>query len=179
VYKFANHPHQSQLAGSEKAQEARKAAQSDLATADRKIKRLRPLSVPHILEIEEKPVAKAPSPAAAAARKARARVRGTATEAHASVDEEVSTPVAEAPIVDAPDTELEAPKRSTRRKADDTDATAEAGKAEAVADEKPKRAPRRKAADTEATADADAEATTEEKKPARRRTAAKSEGTEE
>lgn len=179
VYKFANHPHQSQLAGSEKAQEARKAAQAELATVVPKIKRLRPLSVPQVFEEDETPAARTPSPAAAAARKARARVRGTAAEAPAVAEDEAATPVAEAPAIEAPDSEAEAPKRATRRKAADTDATVEAATAEAPAEEKPKRAPRRKAADAEATTDKGAEATTEEKKPARRRAAAKSEGTEE
>ena len=179
VYKFANHPHQSQVAGSEKAQEARKAAQAELSTVVPKIKRLRPLSVPQVLEADETPVAKTPSPAAAAARKARARVRGTAAEAPTKSEDDVTASVAEAPAVEAPDTDAQAPKRAPRRKASETDSTAEATTAEVSTEEKPKRAPRRKAADTEATADAGAEATTEEKKPARRRAAAKSEGTEE
>ena len=181
VYKFANHPHQSQLAGSAKAQEARKESQAELATIVPKVKRLRPLSVPQVRDEEEAPVAKAkaPTPAATAARKARARVRGTeAAKPAAAEDEKVKAPAAKAPAIEAPDTEAEAPKRAPRRKAADTDGAAEATKAEAPAEDKPKRAPRKKA-DAEATADAGAEATTEEKKPARRRAAAKSEGTEE
>ncbi len=175
VYKGPGHPHQSQIASSANAQEARKAALAELVTTAPKLKRLRPLSVPQVLETDdEKPAAKRePSPAALAARQARARVRGTAPAAPAEDEEAVTTPVAEAPAPVAEAPEAEAPKRATRRKAADT------GDAEATTatEEAPKRAPRRKAATAEG--DASAEATTEEKKPARRRAAAKSEGTEE
>lgn len=197
VYKFANHPHQSQLAGSEKAQEARKAATAELATTERKIPRLRPLSVPQVVEAEEgKPVvAKQPSPAAAAARRARARVRGTApavaTEVEAT-EAKVETPAVDAapkraPRVKAAEAVAEAPKRAPRRKAAEAEAaTVEAAvaapkrapraktvEADAATGAAPKRAPRAKAK-VEAT-----EASEEPKKPARRRAAAKSEGTEE
>lgn len=125
VYKGLNHPHQSQLAHTKNAQEARKAAQAELATAVPKVKRLRPLSVPQ----EQHLVAEAAKPTAAtAARAAKARVRGTAVGEAA----EAAAPVAAA-------VEAEAPKRAPRRKA------AEAVAPEAT--EAPKRAPRRKAAE--------------------------------
>ena len=75
VYRNANHPHQSQVVGSDKAKAARDAAAAESATAPVKVKRLRPLSVPVVVETAEAPKAKAPSAAAAAARQARARVR--------------------------------------------------------------------------------------------------------
>ncbi len=48
VYAGANHPHQSQIAGSLKAQEARKAATAELGNVILKAPRLRPLSVPQV-----------------------------------------------------------------------------------------------------------------------------------
>ena len=161
VYKHANHPHQSQLAGSQKAREAREAATAELATAPVKVKRLRPLSVPVIQEVSA-PAAKVPSAAAAAAREARARVRQEAAAAPVEAEEAtavVTEVAAEAPVA----------KPRTRKAA--VEATAAAAETEA-----PKRAPRRKAAAAEAPAD---EAAAEAPKPARRRAAAKSEGTEE
>ena len=179
VYKHANHPHKSQIASTETAQAARKAAQAELATTERKIARLRPLSVPQVVETDAEPKAKRTvTPASAAARAAKSRVRGTAPAAPAETEETpqpvAEAPVAAAPVVEAPAAEApaaEAPKRATRRKAADAAAETPATTEEA---EKPKRAPRRKAAE------ATAEASTEEApKPARRRAAAKSEGTEE
>ena len=160
VYKHANHPHQSQLAGSQKAREAREAATAELATAPVKVKRLRPLSVPVIQEVSA-PAAKVPSAAAAAAREARARVR---QEAAAPVEAEEATPA-------VTEVEAETPVTKPRTRKAAVEATAAAAETEA-----PKRAPRRKAAAAEAPAD---EAAAEAPKPARRRAAAKSEGTEE
>jgi large subunit ribosomal protein L13 len=162
VYKHANHPHQSQLAGSQKAKEAREAATAELATAPLKVKRLRPLSV-RVIEEVAAPSAKAPSPAAAAAREARARVRQEA--AAAPVEAEEATPVV--PEVEAA---VAPPAKTRTRKA------AAAPAPETVGTEAPKRAPRRKVATPEAPAE---EAAAETPKPARRRAAAKSEGTEE
>lgn len=161
VYRNANHPHQSQVVGSDKAKAARDAAAAESATAPVKVKRLRPLSVPVVVETAEAPKAKAPSAAAAAARQARARVRQEAA-APAEAEAEVTTPAAEAPA--------EAARKPRARKAAETAAT------EATTAEAPKRAPRRKAADADAPA---AEAGEEAPKPTRRRAAAKSEGTEE
>ncbi|MBK6317654.1 MAG: 50S ribosomal protein L13 [Dehalococcoidia bacterium] len=159
VYKGLNHPHQSQLAGTVKAQEARTVAQSELATVVPKVKRLRPLSVPQEQHLAAAAAPK-PSPAASAARAAKARVRG-ATAAAPAIEE--AAPVAAVAAAEV----IEAPKRASRRKTE-----VEAVATEAV--EAPKRAPRRKA--VEATAET---ATEETPKPARRRAAAKSEGTEE
>lgn len=165
VYKNANHPHQSQITGSQKAQEARATATAELATAVRKTPRLRPLSVPVINDVEPTAKEKFASPAAVAARDAKARVRQAAAAAPAVEVEEVA--VAEAPAESAE------PKPRARKAAAETTTT------EAATAEAPKRAPRRKAAEADAPAADAAEATTEEKKPARRRAAAKSEGTEE
>lgn len=161
VYAGPNHPHQSQIAGSLKAQEARKAATAELANVTLKAPRLRPLSVPQVTEVETTApaapsAAAAPSPAAEAAKQARARVRKKAEETPVA-EAPVEVPVAEAPEVEAPVAEApaaEAPKR-TRRKA-----TAAAESAEAAAE-------------------APAEAAAEPKKPARRRSTAKSETSEE
>lgn len=169
VYAGPNHPHQSQIAGSLKAQEARKAATAELANVILKAPRLRPLSVPQVtadVPPAPAPVAGAPSPAAAVAKQARARVRKTAEPAPAETAEPAPAAVAEAPVAEAvteapapeaPTAEAEAPKR-TRRKA-------------AVAD-----APE---ATAEAKAEAKAEAAETPKKPARRRSTAKSETSEE
>ena len=70
VYKNANHPHQSQLAGSAKAQEARPAV---TAPGPAKPARLRPLSVPQVLPEPVAKVAPAPRPAAAKPVKAAAK----------------------------------------------------------------------------------------------------------
>lgn len=174
VYAGPNHPHQSQIAGSLKAQEARKAATAELANVGLKAPRLRPLSVPQVTAAETAAparVAPAPSPAAAAAKQARARVRKTVEQAPPETAV-VEAPVAETPAAEAP-AKAAAPKARAARKP-----AAGAPAAEADA---PKR-PRRKAAATETTAaaaEAPAEAAAEPKKPARRRSTAKSETSEE
>lgn len=153
VYAGPTHPHQSQIAGSLKAQEARKAALAALATAAPKVKRLRPLSVPQVAVAEPAPAAPAPaapSPAAEAARQARARVRKKVEEAPAAEETVAEAPAAAPPAAEAP--AAEAPKR-TRRKA-------AAGTAEAHAEP------------TSDTSEAP-------RKPARRRSTAKSESSEE
>lgn len=171
VYKFANHPHQSQLASTQTAQAARKSAQAELATVERKTPRLRPLSIAQVAEASTEPSSKKVTPAAAAARAAKSRVRGAAPEpVGPEAEVEPAAPVAEVPEIATPAAEApaaEAPKRAPRRKATETDTEATVDEAE-----KPKRAPRKKA---EATAEAP---TDDAPKPARR-TAAKSEGTEE
>jgi large subunit ribosomal protein L13 len=157
VYAGPTHPHQSQIAGSLKAQEARKAALAALATAAPRVKRLRPLGVPQVAAVEPAPAAPAPaapSPAAEAARQARARVRKKVEEApaaeEAAAEAPAPAPPAEVPAVETP--AAEAPKR-TRRKA-------AAGAAEAPAEP------------TSDTLEAP-------RKPARRRSTAKSESSEE
>ncbi len=168
VYAGATHPHQSQIAASQKAQEARKEAATDVAAY--RPKRLRPLSVAQVVEVA------APSAGAAeAARAARARVRKPATEEKAPVAE-VETPVAEveAPAAEAPaPAEEKAPRRRTKA------AAAETTTAEAPAEaEAPKRT-RRKAATAEATDAPAADAAEEPKKTTRRRSTAKTESSEE
>ncbi len=161
VYAGPNHPHQSQIAGSQKAQEARKAVTSALSSVTPKVKRLRPLSVPQVSEAE--PAATSgPSPAAVAAKEARARVRRPAPAAP-------EAPVAEAPAPEAPVAEAPAPK-TTRRKA----ATAET--AESTTAEAPPKTTRRKAAPAAETAATDEAAP---KTTTRRRSTAKTETSEE
>ncbi len=75
VYKNANHPHQSQLAGSAKAQEARPAV---TAPAPAKPARLRPLAVPQVLPEPVAKVAPAPRPASVAKAKPAAKSRPAA-----------------------------------------------------------------------------------------------------
>lgn len=195
VYKGATHPHQSQIANTEKQQELRKAALSELMNTAPKLNKLRPLSVPQVFEVEEKPAprAKAVTPAAAAARQARARVRKPSPEVEA---EAPAAAAAEVPAAESAPP-AEAPKRAPRRKAAEpaVAATPEAAVEEAPVAEAPKRAPRRKAvatatktekpAATKASAEepkkpAAAKASSEEpKKPARRRAAVKPKSTEE
>jgi len=139
VYAGANHPHQSQIAGSLKAQEARKAATAELGNVILKAPRLRPSACPRCADVPPAPapVAAAPSPAAAVAKQARARVRKTAEPAPAAVAEApVAEAVTEAPAPEAPT--AEAPKR-TRRKAAVADAPEATAEAKAEAKPKPSR----------------------------------------
>ncbi|MBI2765712.1 MAG: 50S ribosomal protein L13 [Chloroflexi bacterium] len=53
VYKGPNHPHQSQIAGSQKAKEARESAAASTEPGAMKARRLRPLSVPQSTAEEE------------------------------------------------------------------------------------------------------------------------------
>ena len=160
VYAGPNHPHQSQIAGSEKAQEARKAATAALSTAARKVARLRPLSVPQVSEAEPA-AAGGPSPAAVAAKEARARVRKPAAAPEA--------PAVEVPVAEAPVAEAAAPK-TTRRKAVTAETT------EATTAEAPPKTTRRKAAPAAETAATDEAAP---KTTTRRRSTAKTETSEE
>lgn len=170
VYAGANHPHQSQIVASQKAQEARKAEAAEVAAY--KPKHLRPLSIPQVTETA------APSAKAAdAARAARARVRKQATEETAAAAEAEAPATAE--VAEAP-AEEKAPRRRTKA-AEAEAATTETTTAEAPAEaEAPKRT-RKKAADTaEATAEAPAaEGDEEPKKTTRRRSTAKTESSEE
>jgi large subunit ribosomal protein L13 len=184
VYAGSNQPHQSQIAGSQKAQEARKAAVAELASVTLKAKRLRPLSVPQVTELETAPPARAaaPSPAAEAAKQARARVRKKVEEVPAPVAEATTeAPVAAPPEARAPAAKAPKAKAPVARAPAAKASKAEAPVAEAPAAEAPKRT-RRKAA-APGTADAPTEApgktATEPKKPVRRRSTAKSEKSEE
>jgi len=156
VYKNANHPHQSQLAGSAKAQEARPAV---TAPAPAKPARLRPLSVPQVLP---EPVAKvAPAPRPVTAHKPAPQAKPIPTDKPVSTAK-VAPKAKAAPKASAAD-EVKTPVPS---EAVLTPAVVEAVAPAVVpvADKKP-RAPRKKAV----------EATTEtppaEPKPARRRAA--------
>lgn len=164
VYKTAHHPHQSQLAGSQKAAEARDEAQKALVLEPRKVPRLRPLSVPQVL-VEREAKVKVAAPARPAVAPPATPRRGKAAKAAAEEKEvqddtalsSATAAVAEAAI--APDitpTEAETPSVAS----EDEAATASKPRA------------RRKATDADAPADADA---TDEKKPTRRRSTAKTE----
>jgi len=147
VYKGPNHPHQSQLAATAKAQASRAEALAAIATATpKKPARLRPLSVPTVVAeaaVEAPPV----KPVAAKPVAAKAK----------------AAPVKAAPVVEAaPEAKPKAPAR--RAKAAEP-AVAEAASPAAEAAEAPKPRTRRKPAEEAPVA------STEEKKPARRRTA--------
>lgn len=142
VYKGPNHPHQSQLAATAKAQADRATALAAIATtAPKKPARLRPLSVPTAVAespVELAPVAK-PAPKAKAPAKPKAPAKAKA-----------------APVVEvAPEAKPKAPARRAKAAEPVTAAAAEA----------PKPRARRKAAEEAPVT------STEEKKPARRRTA--------
>lgn len=160
VYKGSNHPHQSQITGSERARAARPAI---TAPAPAKPARLRPLSVPDVAPEPVARVVAAPKPVAATAKPAVAKKPATKTAAPVEVAAEapVAAAVAEpvvAAAVEAPVKKAAAP----RKKAADATAPAET-------EAKKPAAPRKKAA--AATAEASSEAAAEEKKPARRRAA--------
>ncbi|MBI5946893.1 MAG: 50S ribosomal protein L13 [Chloroflexi bacterium] len=156
VYKGSNHPHQSQVVGSERARAARLAA---APAATRPPARLRPLTAVEVVTAKEAaPVAATPKPKPAKAK----------AEPVVAPEPVVAEAPAAEPVVEA----AAAPKRPAARK------KAEAAAPEAVAAEAPKpRAPRKKAEATapEAAAEAPAAEATEAKKPARRRAAAKQE----
>jgi large subunit ribosomal protein L13 len=181
VYAGPNHPHQSQIAGSLKAQEARKAAAAELASVSLKAPRLRPLSVPQVTEAPvPAPVTAAPSPAVAAARQARARVRKTVEQAPPETPV-VEPPAAEIPAAEAP-AEAPAPKaRAARKPAAKVPTKVPTAETPAAEAEAPKRTRRKAAATgtTGAAVEAPAQPDTEPKKPARRRSTAKSETSEE
>ena len=148
VYKNANHPHQSQLAGSAKAQEARPAV---TAPGPAKPARLRPLAVPQVLPEPVARVAPAPRPATATkpakpAAKPVAKLAKPAATAKAPTADTTELPAL------APDAAVLVPE-------------AVAAAAPVVVAEKKPRAPRKKAA--EATTETSPEAA----KPARRRAA--------
>ena len=152
VYKNANHPHQSQLAGSAKAQEARPAV---TAPGPAKPARLRPLAVPQVLPEPVARVAPAPRPVTAA----KPVPKATPTPKTKVVPKATAAPKAKAPgagkvETPVPDEAILAPE-----------AIEPVIPAVAAVVEKKPRAPRKKAA--EATTETSPEAA----KPARRRAA--------
>lgn len=164
VYAGPTHPHQSQIAGSQKAQAARAAGAAALVTVVPKPPRLRPLSVPEAPAAVAEHVVEAPAPAPAP-KPARARAPKPAEAPVEEVKEAPAPPVAEAPTVEAP-----APKpRAPRKKAEPAAEAPAAGAAEAEATARKPRATRKK---VDAAVEAPA---VEEKKPTRRRSAAKTE----
>jgi len=72
VYAGPDHPHQSQVVGSERARKAREAAAAEALLQPRKPRRLRPLSVPQAQGEEAAPTAVAEEPAAPVAEAAEA-----------------------------------------------------------------------------------------------------------
>lgn len=168
VYKNANHPHQSQLAGSAKAQEARPAV---TAPAPVKPARLRPLAVPDLLPERVAKVAPAPRPASPPTAKPAARAKPAAKPvARAKPAAKVAaTPASKAKPPTADDGPAETPPpvepvvAELALAADPIVPEAAAP----VAEKKP-RAPRKKA-ETDTTPKAASEDSAGEKKPARRR----------
>ena len=159
VYKGSNHPHQSQVTGSERARQARAAVP---VAAQKPPPRLRPLTALVVV------TAKEPAPQLATPKPPAARAE-TVVKVPAPVVAET------APAAEAVAEVAEAPKKRPPRK--QAEVATPALVAEAPATEAPKkRAPRAKpeAAAPRAVAEATAEAT-ETKKPARRRAAAKTE----
>jgi large subunit ribosomal protein L13 len=163
VYRGAEHPHQSQVVGTERAQEAREAALAGALEAERnrKPRKLRPLPVPAGL-VTATDIVEAEAPAKPPrARKAAEPVVEEAPAAEVAAPETPETPAAE------PAAEPEEPKptRSRRKKEEEPVAAAPAAEAEDEAQAKPARRTRaRKTSTTES----DAASETEAPKPRRR-----------
>ncbi len=105
VYKGANHPHQSQIAGSEKARALRDAERAAVVAETKKPARLRPLSVPDSERLAaELAAAPAPEPEAVAAAPA-PKARRAKAEAPAAAEPVEAVAVAEAAVVAADDAE--------------------------------------------------------------------------
>lgn len=139
VYPGPNHPHKSQVTGSERARAVREAAAQAAIGAPMKAPRLRPLSIPQLPPaepmLEEVAVLEAPAPKRAPRKVAAAPVE---------LVPELAPVVAEVPVAAAP-AETEAPKpRARRKKAEEPTAEA-ASAAEAAAPAEPAKKPRRRA----------------------------------
>jgi large subunit ribosomal protein L13 len=168
VYKGPEHPHASQIAGSEKAREARAAAPNPFARPATP-PRLRPLSIPQ--EQAQAEAEEQPPTATATDAKETAPKRSRKAQAAPAAEEPKEAPKAtraasKRAATDAP--EATAPAVEA---AEDASSPDHAVDVEPAAEETPKkRAPRKKA---ESTAKPSAKATTKEepKKPARRRAA--------
>ncbi len=165
VYPGPNHPHQSQVTGTERARALRETLAAEQLLATKKPARLRPLSIPDAVPATvaiAKPVARAkPAPA-------RRVPKPVQPAPEPPVAEEVVAPPAPAP----------APVRRPRKPAEAAVPAVADEQPVAVAAETPKkRAPRKKAEPAEAVVETPVEATAEEapKKPARRRAAPKQE----
>jgi large subunit ribosomal protein L13 len=163
VYRGPNHPHQSQMTGSQRAQAQRAEATAALAEQPRKVARLRPLGVPAA-------VAEALAAEAAAALVA-AEVPAPAVPAETEVKPRSTRKVAaEAVSPEAAPAEVAAKPRRTRKIAAEAASPQATSVLEAAPAVKPRA--RRKAVETvEAAAEATPEAVTEAKKPVRRRAA--------
>ena len=186
VYKTAQHPHQSQITGSERAREAREAAVAEAGALPLKAKRLRPLGVPDsIAQAREAGAAPDAAPSArSAASRARARVgrapkdasdSTTAVELEAQ-DEAVLTshsPPVENPVTPTP---VDAAVAAAAAPEMDPAPSSESDAAPSETEATPKPRAKRKATstddDSETTApEASTDDAAEPKKPARRRTA--------
>ena len=184
VYKTAHHPHQSQLAGSQKAKEAREEAQKAALTEPRKVPRLRPVSVPQVLVEREAKVTAPPARPASNATGTKARPGKAPKEtAEATTKAEMlgqddtvlsdaTPPRAKSVTVDGETTvDYGTPtpaEAAIEAETSPAEATVPSAATEADMAPAPKPRARRKAADSEATADANASG---EAKPARRRSA--------
>jgi large subunit ribosomal protein L13 len=164
VYKRADHPHESQITGSERARKARDEAVRAAIAEVRKPRRLAPLPVPDPVKAEVEIPA-----APAAPRRTRTRTVKPVEAAPVAEAVEAAEPVAEVGTAAPPPAEApveapaaEAPKPRRRTAAKTETAAAEAA---ATTDDAPK--PRRRAA-AKATPEGDA---TTEKKPRSRKKA--------
>ncbi|HEY4668635.1 MAG TPA: 50S ribosomal protein L13 [Tepidiformaceae bacterium] len=156
VYKGPEHPHASQIAGSEKARVARAEAGNPFARPATP-PRLRPLSVPTVVVEEEAP----PAPEAKASPAKEAPAKKTTRKKTEAPEAAAPAPVEEAPeeaVAAAPAEAPEAPKkRAPRKKAEPAKAStakastakASTAKAKTTEEETPKKPARRRAAKKE------------------------------
>jgi large subunit ribosomal protein L13 len=161
VYKGPEHPHASQIAGSEKARVARAEAGNPFARPATP-PRLRPLSVPTVVVEEEVP----PAPEAKASPAKEAPAKKTTRKKTEAPEAAAPAPVEEAPedaVAAAPAEAPEAPKkRAPRKKAEPAKAStakastakastakASTAKAKTTEEETPKKPARRRAAKKE------------------------------
>ena len=156
VYKGPEHPHASQIAGSEKARVARAEAGNPFARPATP-PRLRPLSIPTVVVEEEAP----PAPEAKASPAKEAPAKKTTRKKTEAPEAAAPAPVEEAPeeaVAAAPAEAPEAPKkRAPRKKAEPAKAStakastakASTAKAKTTEEETPKKPARRRAAKKE------------------------------
>ena len=150
VYPGPDHPHASQITGSERAKAAREAATAEALKEPRKVRRLRPLSIP---DASAETVSAAPETAAKApARKRPSRTKAPAEETVTAAEEIVTPPVAEEVVEAVVEESAEAapkPRRARAKKAD----SESTGTADSDTTEKPKRTRAKKAGATETSAE--------------------------
>lgn len=144
VYRGPNHPHQSQVTGSERAKAAREAAVAEAGPSPLKVRKLRPLSVPQVPSVvEEYPEAEAaitdapPKPSRKLEEPTTFGEDESSAGADALLAPEGVEEAEEAPVAQEP--EAEAKPRARRKKAEEP--AAEAG--ETTEEPKPRRRTRK------------------------------------